>query len=225
MFIGHFAAGLALKRLAPRTNLGWLIAAVCFLDLLWPFFLLAGFERVRIDPGNTAFTPLDFVFYPFTHSLQMALVWSVVLAGIYYVLVGYKRGAIAIAIGVVSHWFLDLIVHRPDLQLYAGGERYGFGLWNSVIGTIVVEMLMFAAGVWIYLKTTRARDRSGDYAIWIFVAVLLLSYFGTALGPPPPSENALIYFTPLVWIFVALAIWADRHREPTVSNAQERGEK
>ena len=212
MFIGHFAAGLALKRFAPRTNLGWLIAAVCFLDLLWPFFLLAGLERVRIDPGNTAFTPLDFVFYPFTHSLQMAVVWAIVFGGAYYIFSSYRAGAIAVGIGVVSHWFLDLIVHRPDLQLYAGGEKYGFGLWNSIAGTLVVESLMFAAGVWIYLKATRARDRIGIYAFWIFVAILVLSYVGNALGPPPPSETTLIYFTPLVWIFVALAAWADRHR-------------
>src|SRR5688500_4065359 len=84
MCIGLFAAGLALKRLAPNTSLGWLIAAVCFLDLLWPFFLLAGLERVRIDPGNTAFTPLEFVSYPFTHSLLMAVVWSAVFAGVYF---------------------------------------------------------------------------------------------------------------------------------------------
>lgn len=215
MFIGHFAAGLALKRLAPRTNLGWLIAAVCFLDLLWPFFLLAGLERVRIDPGNTAFTPLDFVFYPFTHSLQMALVWGIVFGGVYYLLSGYRGGGIAVAIGVASHWFLDLIVHRPDLQLYAGGDKYGFGLWNSVAGTLIVESLMFAAGAWIYRITTRARNRTGVYAFWIFVVILLLSYIGNALGPPPPSETALIYFTPIVWIFVLLATWADRHREPT----------
>ena len=215
MFIGHFAAGLALKRLAPRTNLGWLIAAVSFLDLLWPFFLMAGLERVRIDPGNTAFTPLDFVFYPFTHSLQMAVVWSIFLGGVYYVFTKYRIGAIAVAIGVLSHWFLDLIAHRPDLQIYAGGEKYGFGLWNSIVGTVIVESVMFASGIWLYLRSTRARDRVGAYAFWLFIAILILSYIGTALGPPPPSETALYFFAPFAWIFVALAAWADRHREPT----------
>lgn len=216
MFIGHFAAGLALKRLAPNTNLGWLIAAVCFLDLLWPFFLLAGLERVRIDPGNTAFTPLEFVSYPFTHSLLMAIVWSAIFAGVYFAISRYVAGAVAVGIGVVSHWFLDLIVHRPDLPIYPGSDKFGLGLWNSVAGTLIVESLLFAAGLWIYLRMTRARTRTGTYAIWIFVAVLLLSYIGNAIGPPPPNETTLIYFTPLVWIFVALAVWADRHRSPTL---------
>lgn len=213
MFIGHFAAGLALKRVAPRTNLGWLIAAVCFLDLLWPFFLMAGIERVEIDPGNTAFTPLNFVSYPYSHSLLAALVWSVVLGGAYYAIARYRAGAIAVAVGVLSHWFLDLVAHRADLPLYPGSEKFGFGLWNSVPATLVVEFAMFAAGLWVYLSATRARDRQGAYAIWVFVVVLVLSYIGNVLGPPPPSENALIYFTPLVWIFVILAIWADRHRQ------------
>ena len=217
MFIGHFAAGLALNRVAPRTNLGWLIAAVCFLDLLWPFFLLAGLEHVAIDPGNTAFTPLDFVSYPYTHSLLASLIWSVVLGGAYYAFARYTAGAIAVAIGVLSHWFLDLIAHRADLPLYPGSEKFGFGLWNSIPATLIVELAMFAIGLWAYLSATRARDRQGASAIWVFVVVLILSYIGNLLGPPPPNETALIYFTPLVWIFVFLAIWADRHRHAAVA--------
>jgi membrane-bound metal-dependent hydrolase YbcI (DUF457 family) len=212
MFIGHFAVGFALKRFAPQTNLGWLIAAVCFVDILWPFFLLAGLETVEIDPGNTAFTPLNFVSYPFTHSLWMGMVWAITFGGIYFVFSNYRMGAIAVGIGVVSHWFLDAIVHRPDLPLYPGGEKFGLGLWNSVPATLVLETAMFAAGVFIYLKTTRAKDRTGKYALWAFVVILLLSYFGNVVGPPPPNAKALVFFAPVVWIYIALAAWADRHR-------------
>ena len=212
MFIGHFALGLGLKRLARQTNLGWLIAAVCFLDLLWPFFMLAGLEQVEIDPGNTAFTPLKFVSYPYTHSLAMAAVWAILFGGIYFAVSKYKAGAIAVGVGVLSHWFLDFIVHRPDLPIYPGGPKFGLGVWNSIPETLVLEGVMFAIGLFIYLTSTRARDRVGSYAIWIFVAVLLLSYVGNVLSPPPPSATSLIFFAPLVWIFVALAVWADRHR-------------
>src|SRR3954469_22002914 len=98
MFIGHFAVGFALKKWAPQTNLGWLTAAVVFLDLLWPVFLLIGIEKVEIDPGNTAFTPLNFVSYPYSHSLAMAVVWSVVLGGLYFGFTRYGTGAVAIGI-------------------------------------------------------------------------------------------------------------------------------
>ena len=82
MFIGHFALGFALKRAAPKTNLGWLIASVEFLDLIWPILVLTGVERVEIDPGNTVFTPLNFVYYPYTHSLAGAIVLSILFGGV-----------------------------------------------------------------------------------------------------------------------------------------------
>jgi hypothetical protein len=76
MFVGHIAVGFASKRVVPKASLGALMAAPMALDLLWPLFLLTGWEQVRIDPGNTAFTPLDFVFYPYSHSLAMSVVWA-----------------------------------------------------------------------------------------------------------------------------------------------------
>lgn len=213
MFIGHFAAGFALKRFAPQTNLGWLVAAVCLLDMLWPFFLLAGLEKVEIDPGNTAFTPLNFISYPYTHSLAMAVVWSAVFGGIYFAITRYRAGAIAVAVGVVSHWFLDLFVHRADLPLYPGSEKYGLGIWNSVPATLVLELVMFAVGIWIYMQVTRARDRVGTYVLWVYVTILFLSYIGNLFSPPPTNTTALIFFVPVVWVYVALAAWADRHRD------------
>jgi membrane-bound metal-dependent hydrolase YbcI (DUF457 family) len=212
MFIGHFAVGFALKRFAPQTNLGWLVAAIALLDMLWPVFLFAGLEKVAIDPGNTAFTPLNFISYPYTHSLAMSVVWGVVFGGIYFAITRYSAGALAIAVGVVSHWFLDLIVHRADLPLYPGGEKYGLAVWNSIPATLVIEFAMFAIGLWIYLKATKSRDRVGTYVLWIYVAVLLLSYVGNVFSPPPPNETALFFFAPVVWIYIALAAWADRHR-------------
>src|SRR5580704_6715491 len=100
------------------------------LDLLWPLFLLAGWEQVRIDPGNTAFTPLDFVSYPYSHSLAMSVVWGILFALLYWGATRYVAGAVVIGFGVVSHWILDFVTHRPDLPLYPGGTaRVGLGLW------------------------------------------------------------------------------------------------
>src|SRR5689334_8578475 len=132
MFIGHFAIGLASKQLAPRASLGWLVAASEFVDLLWPVFLFAGWERVRIDPGNTAFTPLAFDHYPYTHSLLMCVLWGLFLGWIYVKRSNDLRGAVVIAAGVASHWLLDWITHRPDLPLYPGSPKFGLRLWNSL---------------------------------------------------------------------------------------------
>jgi membrane-bound metal-dependent hydrolase YbcI (DUF457 family) len=143
MFIGHFAVGFASKRFAPRSSEAVLLAAPLLADMLWPVFLLLGWEQVRIDPGITRYTPLDFVSYPWSHSLLMLCVWATVFGGIYYAITRYRAGVIAIWIGVVSHWVLDWVTHRPDMPLYPGGALYGLGLWNSIAGTMLVEFLMF----------------------------------------------------------------------------------
>src|SRR5438105_5223591 len=113
MFIGHFAVGFAAKKYAQRTPLVLLLAAPLFADLLWPIFLLVGWEHVRIDPGNTKFTPLDLYDYPWSHSLLMDCVWATAFALIYYAIARYWPGAVAIWIGVISHWILDWLTIGP----------------------------------------------------------------------------------------------------------------
>ena len=76
MFLGHFAVALGAKRVAPRASLGTLVMASQLIDLAWPALVLAGVEVVRVDPGNTAYTPLDFVSYPFTHGGASVLLWA-----------------------------------------------------------------------------------------------------------------------------------------------------
>src|SRR5215208_4533406 len=136
MFIGHFALGLAAKRAVPSVSLGVLFAAAQLADLLWPIFLALGLEQVRIDPGNTALTPLDFVSYPYSHSLVLLLVWGAAMA---LVCSPFARGRHVFAVIsalVVSHWVLDFITHRPDMPLYPGGAKLGLGLWNSIVATV-----------------------------------------------------------------------------------------
>lgn len=216
MFIGHFAVGFGAKRFAPRASLAVLLAAPLFSDLLWPIFLLLGWESVRIDPGNTRFTPLDLAYYPWSHSLLMCCVWASAFAAVYQLAARYWPGTIAIWIGVMSHWVLDWVTHRPDMPLYpGGGPLLGLGLWNSIAGTMVVELAMLALGVWLYASSTRARDRIGIYAFWAYVALLLVSYIGDRLSAPPASA-AEIAWTGLVAEVILLpwAWWFDRHREP-----------
>jgi membrane-bound metal-dependent hydrolase YbcI (DUF457 family) len=194
MFIGHFAVAFAAKRAAPRVSLGTLFVACELVDVLWPVLVLLGIETVRINPGITAFTPLEFVHYPWTHSLLMCAFWAVGLGSLYWLLRRQTRAAIIVAAVVLSHWFLDAIVHRPDLPLVPGGEtRVGLGLWNSTAATLVVEGAMFAGGLAVYLRSTNFTDRTGKIGFWILIGVLLLAYLATAFGPPPPSVEAMAW--------------------------------
>ena len=212
MFIGHFGVGLAAKPLAPKTSLGTLFLAAQFIDLLWPTLLILGIEQVRIDPGNTAVTPLDFERYPVSHSLLAVIGWAVLIAVAYQLLRRYPRGAIVLGILVVSHWLLDLVVHRPDLPLYPGSARFGFGLWGSLPATIAIEVAIFAAGAWLYLRATRAVDRTGTWALWSLLAFLLVVYFGNLFGPPPDSVMAIALLGHAQWLLVLWGYWVDRHR-------------
>jgi len=212
MFLGHYAVGFAAKRAAPRASLGVLIAAAGLADLLFPVFSLAGWEQVRIEPGATAVAPFAFI-YPLSHSLLTGVGWAVLFAALYWVWTRYLAGAVTIALAVVSHWLLDLVTHRPDLPLYPGGATLaGLGLWNSVAGTVAVEGLLFVAGVWVYAAMTRPRDRTGRYAFWSFVALLVVLYAASLLGPPPPSVTAMAVVGLSAWLFVFWAAWFDRHR-------------
>ncbi len=213
MFIGHFAVGLAAKRVAPGTSLGLLIAAPVALDLLWPIFVLAGWEQVRIDPGNTAFTPLAFVHYPWSHSLLMSVVWGALMALVYWLVTRYRTGAVVLGLGVVSHWVLDAVVHRPDLPLYPGSATLiGLGLWNSVAATIALESAMFLAALWLYARVTEPQDRTGRYASWAFAVFLVLVYIANIIGPPPPDARAVALVTLSMWILPLWAWWFDSHR-------------
>jgi membrane-bound metal-dependent hydrolase YbcI (DUF457 family) len=214
MFIGHFAVGFASKKFAPRTSLAPLIAAPLLADMLWPLFLLLGWERVRLVPGFTRFNPFDLEYYPWSHSLLALLVWATLFAAIYYVIAHYRSGAFAIWIGVVSHWILDWITHRPDMPLYPGGPKFGLGLWNSVAGTMAVEMAMFAAGIGLYMIATLPRDRVGRYAFASYVALLLLLYFADRFDASLPTVGQLAWTDIVAMIvFIPWAWWFDRHRE------------
>jgi membrane-bound metal-dependent hydrolase YbcI (DUF457 family) len=221
MFIGHFAVGFAAKKFAPRTSLPVLLAAPLLCDILWPFFLLFGWEHMRIVPGITRYNPLDLYDYPWSHSLLMSVVWATAFALIYLLISHYRSGAMAIWIGVLSHWVLDWITHRPDMPLYpGGGPRVGLGLWNHVAATMAVEIAMLLAGAWLYDRATRPRDRIGTYAFAAYVLLLLVLFIGDRFSNAPPTVSDIVS-TGIIAEVVLLtwAWWFDHHRVPRAAPA------
>jgi hypothetical protein len=214
VFIGHFGLALAAKRAVPQVSLGTLFLAAQFADLLWPNLLLLGVERVDIAPGITAVTPLDFVSYPYSHSLLALALWAALFAAIHWAV--HRRGDAVpwvLAALVMSHWVLDAASHRPDMPLVIGrGPLVGLGLWNSVAATVLIETALFLAGVWLYVRCTRALDRTGVFSLWGLVAFLLVISCANLLGPPPPSSLAVAWVAQSMWLLVLWGYWIDRHR-------------
>ncbi len=229
MFIGHFALGYAAKRWAPSLSLAALFAAALFADLFWPVLVALGIEQVRIAPGITASTPLEFISYPYSHSLLTltlfgaAFGWAVRLrasrdaAPIAAVAptapVAPSHPASSCSCSSISHWVLDVVTHIPDLPLYPGGPKFGLGLWNFVTATLVTETVMFAVGVWIYARATTPRDRIGTWAFAGVTAFLFVGFLVNANGTPPPSVTALWVMAIALGAFTLWLSWfADRHR-------------
>ena len=216
MFIGHFGLGFGAKKAAPVTSLGTLFIACQFADLLWPLLVLRGYEHVEVQPGITAMTPLDFVSYPYSHSLLALCAWGAAL-GIVYFAVRQSRvsAAVTVALLVVSHWLLDYLTHRRDMPLTPHGlERLGLGLWNSRPGTLAVELTIFTIGLALYLRETTPRDRIGSIGLWGLVALLIAVYAASTFGPPPPNAAAVAWSAHAMWLVVAWGYWVDNHRIP-----------
>ena len=159
MYPGHFAAGLALKTAVPRSPTFGLLIGVGLLDLLFGVFVAVGWE-------GGSFRHLRI---PWSHSLLMAFVWSA-LYGVCYWKLGWRVMAAMFA-AVISHWVLDVCVHRPDMGLYPFSKTElgfsnllgGVGGWFDVMCTVV-----FCA--WYAWKARRARDYGGH---WIIVCALV----------------------------------------------------
>jgi membrane-bound metal-dependent hydrolase YbcI (DUF457 family) len=219
LFVGHFGVGLAAKRAVPRVSLGTLFLAVQWADLVWPILVLLGVEHVRISPGFTRATPIDFYDIPWSHSLLALIVWGILFALVFGVRKRDAGAALLLFFGVVSHWFLDVAMHRPEMPVFLHGPYVGLGLWNSIPATLAVEGILYAAGIAIYVRTTRPVNRRGVWSLWLLVGMLAAMWVGAMLAPPPPDVRAVVVTGALMGWLVILpwGYWIDRNRALRVS--------
>lgn len=211
MLLGHYGVALAAKKYSPKTSLWILITAANFLDLLWPMFLLAGWEKVKIAVGITKITPLDFSYYPFSHSLLAVIIWSLVFGLIYYSFTKYKAGALVLGGLVLSHWVLDLLVHKPDLPLSIwGDQKVGLGIWNIPILTFILELGILLVGIHIYRGFLTNLKRWQKNLYYFLISFLVLIYFLNVFGPAPTSVKAIAIVGNSVWLLVLAAYFIEK---------------
>lgn len=208
MFIGHFAVGLASKKISQLPSLAIMFIAVQFLDLIWPIFVLLGIETFEIQEGITKLTPLNFTHYPYSHSLMMSIIWGVLFGLLYFLFTKQKLNSILMVGLVFSHWILDLITHRPDLQLTPFSDyKVGLGLWNYPIAEVILEVGLFLIGAYLYYNYVRPKRK---IAFFLLLAFLLIIHIMNLLGPPPPSIEAVAWSANLMWIIVLWAWWIEK---------------
>lgn len=209
MFVGHIGAGLLVKRFEPRLNLGVLLFAALFADLLLWTLVILGAESPGAPESSGAARFFTFVF-PYSHGLAASVLWSglAAVAGWFLAPSGTSRRARlagALALAVFSHFVLDLIVHVPDLPVLGpGSPMLGFGLWRQMPIALGIELSLAAVALVLYLKAARLSRARAILACAIVVVPAALTAAGPYLPGDPPPAAVLALSSLLTLIVVVL---------------------
>lgn len=216
MFVGHYAASLALKKFEKRASLGVLFLGVQLVDILFFPFVLLGIERFNIIENYTQSTHFQLEYMPYTHSLLGSALWALAAYALFrWVVVKRHTVALVMALAVFSHWVLDFVSHTPDLPLWSDSSvKLGLGLWNNAIATYVIEAALLLGGLWLYLKSTTATSKGGKYGMTVFIALMILMNISNIFGPVGSDSKVVMAVSALVayFLFAGVAFWLDKKR-------------
>lgn len=222
MFVGHYAAAFAAKAIEPKAPMWTLAAAAQLIDIGWSAFIIAGVERASVDPALPGST-LVLEHMPWTHSLPAVLVWSVAGALLVKLLLRLPIWASAVVgLTVFSHWLLDFLVHRPDLELWIGGEKVGLALWDYPVPEQAVEMGLLAVcgAAWAASRKTLGRTAWPAIAfIGFLVALQIVAMLSPQPGGPLDAQSGAMILA-IYLVVVALAALTDlRGKASTASKS------
>ncbi len=201
MLAGHYAAALGIGALSPRTPLWLLFVGVQLVDIAWSVFVATGIEVAHVQPGFTASNGLVLEQVVWSHSLVSAFAWAAAAGLGTLALTRRAEAALALAGAVLSHWFLDLPMHVPDLPLATdAGPKFGLRLWNSAPASFALEAALLLGGGLLYARRVPATGRPWVRpALGVLLATLCVSGY---YGPQPES----IVPTALIGLFVYLSL-------------------
>lgn len=162
---GHFGFAAAVKAKAPSIPLWTLMLACQWLDVVFVPLLAFGVERLTpIEGVKEPGYGQVIIYADYTHSLVGALVLAALFGAIAAARYGKTSGLVLGGV-VMSHWVLDIFMHRADMPLLPGDAgnfpRLGFGLWRSPAGSGALELLFVLAGAYFYWRAAR-RVANGD---------------------------------------------------------------
>ena len=210
MFVGHYSIAFACRTERNKIPLWVLFVAVQFLDYIWATLVLMGIEKLRVTKGFTAGSMLDSYFHPYSHSLIMAVVWSVIAALVYKGVCGrygrhYSGSApLIIGLAVFSHWIFDLIAHPRDLAIYDNTWKVGFGLWNYREPEFALEIALLAAGIALYLTRNAMPAIRTGAVIGLGLLLVIVQIGDTYVPRTPLTDKATVTG---VWIFYTLFVF------------------
>ncbi|MDG4657035.1 permease [Ectobacillus antri] len=160
MFAGHFGVAAAAKAKAPRVPLWALMVGTQLIDIIFVPLLLSRIEGMEQVQQKSYGGML--IFAQYSHSLIGALLISAIVWVLARIFWG-NQGAVVLAGVVLSHWFLDLLVHRADLPILPGNmgdlPLLGFGLWESSVTSVIIEFILILIGMIFYTRSALQRGQ------------------------------------------------------------------
>ena len=216
MFIGHFAPALIAAARPTAAGLGTLFVAAPLVDIGFAALLIPGIEAMRIVPGITAMNPMDLHHMPYTHSLLGAAIWAGVFGLLVWLTTKRRAAAIGATLVVVSHWFIDLLVHIPDLTLFGTPPKLGLGLWNHPLVAMPLEIALIGGAFFYYMRRTEAP--AANWRLWALAGLLVFAQATDWFGPKEPVYSLAVPATMLFAyaLLAGMAAWAGANRQPLI---------
>ncbi|MCP5396900.1 MAG: hypothetical protein H6918_09230 [Sphingomonadaceae bacterium] len=210
MFIGHWAPALVASTHPKAPKLWILFVGGQLVDFAFFTFVLLGIEHMRIVPGITKMVPFDLYHMPWTHSLLGTVGWAAALGALVWWLLQSRIAGLLAGAVVVSHWLLDLLVHRQDLTLVGTPPKLGLGLWNHPWIAMPLELGITLAALLFYKRRTEGKM----LPFMVMAGVLLVLQLGNWFGEQAREMSAQVPITGLVafTIPVLLAWWLGTSR-------------
>ena len=173
MIAGHFAFAAAVRARDRSAPLWALMLAAEWLDVVFVPLVALGIEGMKRAPGAPPGYGDGSFHIPWTHSLLGAAILGALFGAAGSLRWGKRAGTVLFWV-VLSHWALDLIVHRPDLPLVPwGGPAFGFALWNVRGAAIAVELALVVAGSALYHRSAPRTPLGRAAAASILVSGLI----------------------------------------------------
>lgn len=208
MFIGHWAPAMVAATHKDAPSLPLLFVAAQLVDWAFFLFLIFGVEAMRLTPGISVMNPMDLYHMPYTHSLLGSAAWAAGFGALIFAVSRNRTAAIIAALVVLSHWFLDLLVHVPDLTIAGSEPKLGLGLWNHPAIEMPLELLLTFGALWLYARKAKPRLVPLLALAAIMLALQAVNWFGPVEPEITLGTSILAFFA--FGVVTLASLWTAR---------------
>ncbi len=220
MLVGHISAALIAKQVEPRLSLGILLLASLLADVLLFALILTGVEAVEFRTSLKAAAYYSPLRVAFSHSLVTLAIFGAAAAVFCARRMKSTWAAAVLGLTLVSHWVLDLFTHPvlPVLPAATGRPIYaGSTLARWIVIVMVVEAVIWAGALFLYVRDSRGVNAAGRYAFWSGAVAWTWIWWANLAGPPREASAAPIEMLIVLALIVAWGFWMNRARSVTSS--------